>query len=291
MTLAWGDPIQSHYLALGSDDDTLIEQMLRETPAWVFHNAKFDLQKLMLVELIFSEDFDERDIHDTQTLAHLVDEHQRLGLKALAYELLGQETDEEQALAAWFKAKKIKKADRNYADLPPELLIPYAVKDAEFTLALFRRLYPQVARHEDLLGLYDMEMQLCQTLLRMESRGMKVRVDYLESKSREYAAKGARQEIAIRGLVGNPEFNPNSPQQVLAALAERGHELESTDAATLEGLDDELARLIVELRETRKIHGTYLLGLLAEQRDGLVHPWFGSNNTRTGRMSSHSRSK
>jgi DNA polymerase I-like protein with 3'-5' exonuclease and polymerase domains len=51
-------------------------------------------------------------------------------------------------------------------------------------------------------------------------------------------------------------------------------------------LDDELARAIVQYRQDMKLYKTYLRGLLAEQKDGVVHPWFNTTVARTGRTSS-----
>jgi DNA polymerase I-like protein with 3'-5' exonuclease and polymerase domains len=61
-----------------------------------------------------------------------------------------------------------------------------------------------------------------------------------------------------------------------------------TDKATLSALDDELARLIVELREANKIKATYFDALHEEAKDGILHPNFRQHGTRTGRMSSGS---
>jgi DNA polymerase I-like protein with 3'-5' exonuclease and polymerase domains len=51
-------------------------------------------------------------------------------------------------------------------------------------------------------------------------------------------------------------------------------------------LEDELAGLIVELREANKIKSTYFDALDAEAKDGILHPNFRQHGTRTGRMSS-----
>jgi ribonuclease D len=116
VTIAWyssDGQLRSHYLE-SSDPQIarIVERVLRQTPQLVFHNAKYDLQKLILAGLL-DEDITADRIHDTEALAHLQDEHQRLSLKSLAREVLGLETDEEAALGAWFKEKKIKKEDRN----------------------------------------------------------------------------------------------------------------------------------------------------------------------------------
>lgn len=287
VTVAWkgeSDRVEGHYLELEQvDGAAIVREMLDETPHLVMHNAKFDMQKLVTFGLMKPRTAD--SFEDTETLAHLIDEHQRLGLKSLTRELLGQDTDEEEQLKAVRRKLKLRKED-GYHMLPREVLLPYAIKDAEFTLELYYRLAPQLTPYPELLELYRLEKELCLVLGSMEARAMRVDVDYLRETAREYASAALRAEVAIRELVGDEEFNPNSPKQLIEALAKRGIVVDSTSRETLEPLDDELAQLVLELRSLRKIHGTYLVALLDEQKGGLVHPWFRSNGTRTGRMSS-----
>lgn len=290
VTVAWYSPdgqLRSHYLETSLPEiASVTADMLECTSQLVFHNAKYDLQKLILAGLL-DENITADRIHDTEALAHLQDEHQRLSLKSLAREVLGLETDEEEALGAWFKEQKIKKGDRNYRDLPVDVLMPYAIRDAEFTIQLFRALYPEVAKYPDLLGLYELERNLTIALLRMERRGMGTDQAYLKAKAREYAKLALEQEVLIRELSGDETFNPNSWQQILKVMAERGFkDLPNTEADTLGALNDPLADAVVEVKKIRKIHSTYLLGLIEESRDGLVHPNFRQHGTRTGRMSS-----
>jgi DNA polymerase I-like protein with 3'-5' exonuclease and polymerase domains len=115
---------------------------------------------------------------------------------------------------------------------------------------------------------------------------MGVKVEYVEEAAREYASKALALEMDIRDRVGSESFNPNSPKQLTEAFAAIGIDLESTDKATLAGLDDPLAQQILELRTLKKIHGTYLKAILDEQRGGILHPSYRQHGTRTGRMSS-----
>lgn len=288
VTVAWytEGELRSHYLETALPDVLeLARGMILGTEGWVFHNAKFDLQKLVLADIIPADSFDYERVHDTELLAWLHDENSVHGLKPLAEEVLGLTTDEEAVIGAWFKEHKIKKDDRNYRDLPPEILVPYAIKDAEFTIQLFRALYPEVMRYPELGALYDLERKLTVALVRMESRGMMTDIEYLQLKAREYAKQALAEEVRIRELTGSEDFNPNSWQQILVAMEARGHKLDNTEADTLAALGDELADAIVNVRALRKIHGTYLLGLLAEGKDGLVHPNF-RQNVSTGRMAS-----
>lgn len=290
-TLAWRDQrgeLVGHYVELVQVPDEAetagwIKTMLNGTDQLIFHNAKFDMQKLQLVGLMEPRTFD--TYHDTEMMAHLVDEHQRTGLKSLARELLGVQTDEEETLKKVRRELKLKKDD-GYHVLPREVLIPYAVQDAVLTYMLFERVAPLVARYDDLVNLYNMERELALVLGAMEAAGMQVDVPYLEETAREYAGKALRLEVGIRNTVGRDDFNPNSPKQVAEAFEARGiTNLESTSREALESLDDPLAESIVELRQVRKMHGTYLLNLIAEAVDSVVHPWF-RNKTRTGRLSS-----
>jgi DNA polymerase I-like protein with 3'-5' exonuclease and polymerase domains len=253
VTVSWysaDGQLRSHYLETSLEEiATDAKVILGKTPQLVFHNAKYDLQKLILAGLL-DPDITADRIHDTEALAHLQE-------------------------------------DRNYRDLPVDLLMPYAIKDAEYTIMLFRALYPEVAKYPDLLELYELERQLTITLLRMERHGMMTDQPYLQTKAREYAKHALQQEVLIRELTGKPEFNPNSWQQILAVMDERGHkDLPNTESDTLAALHDPVADAVIEVKRLRKIHGTYLLGLIAEQKGGLVHPNFRQHGTRTGRMSS-----
>ena len=90
-------------------------------------------------------------------------------------------------------------------------------------------------------------------------------------------------------MVGAEDFNPNSPKQILEAFATLGVTLKATNKIALREVDHPLSSAIIELRHLRKIHGTYLLGPLALQRDGYVHLNFRQHGPSTGRMASGGR--
>jgi DNA polymerase I-like protein with 3'-5' exonuclease and polymerase domains len=284
VTIAWGGV--GHYFELSKyDSSDMVREILSCASTWLFHNAKFDLQKLILSGIIEYDELSYDRFEDTEGLAHLLDEHRRKGLKVLARELLGEETDEEEVLKKVRREMKLKKSD-GYHVLPREVVIPYAIADVVLTERLFNKLRPQLDRFPDLVELYGLEREVTLVLLAMESAGMALDMKYLDKTTKEYALEAVKTELDIRDLVRSEEFNPNSPKQVIEAFEKRGVSLEKTDADTLETLDDPLAEKILHLRSTRKTHGTYLTSLQEEQRDGLVHPWFRQYNTRTGRFAS-----
>lgn len=292
VTTAWVDWLDDNNVHtsfhLLPDDADEVRRRIRKAEELVFHNAKFDIQKLALVGILEPDSLEPHSVFDTECLAHLLDEHRRKGLKFLAREILGEETDEEDEIRKARRKHKLTKADgydKLYAK-EPELVERYARKDAEFTIRLHDKLRPQVEASENLRRLLRLEQRLTFTLLRMETRGMGIAVEYVEETAREYASKALALEMDIRDRVGIESFNPNSPKQLTEAFLALGKKLDSTNKATLAGMDEPLAQEILELRTLRKMHGTYLKAILDEQRDGVLHPSFRQHGTRTGRMSS-----
>jgi DNA polymerase-1 len=257
-----------------------VAALLSNADSIIMHNAKFDIQKLLL--LGFNKDLftDIDKWEDTQAIAHLIDEQESSALKSLAARILREQTDENEVLRAYRRKNKLKKED-GYEKIPNEVLAPYAAKDAEYTL----RLYETLMRRLDNYELYKMEKELTLALLDIEAAGLAINREYVGDMRRSYGDKIFQTKKRIADLAGS-DFNPQSPQQILAVFAERGISLDKTDKKTLESVDDELASLIVELREANKIKTTYFDALFEESRDGILHPNFRQHGTRTGRMSS-----
>jgi len=248
----------------------------------VFHNAKFDLQKLKLAGVL--TEWDWTKIHDTECMSHLINEQQPKALKRLAKELLGLETDEQEALRAARRKLGLKKAD-GYHALPRDVLEPYARKDAEFTLLLFEHFWPVIEGDPELSRLYREEQLLAEVIFSMESKGLGLDMEYVNEKAKELAGEILESDLRIRELVGVEEFNPASWQQVTAAFAARGISVGSTAKATLASLQDELADEILRLRHNTKLYSSYFKALQAEQRDGVLHPNFKQWGTRGRRYS------
>ena len=261
---------------------SVVEHMIASYDKIIMHNAKFDLQKLARLGIPTSIMISK--FEDTQAIAHLIDEQQPTGLKVLAQKYLGESTDEDIVLKAYRRKAKLKKED-GYEPIPYDILAPYAIKDAEFTLALYQHLWPMLPN--DMHPLYETEKRLTIALLQIEAQGMYVDREYVTQKRKEYGDRIYKLKRRIGELAGK-EFNPQSHQQVLAALKSRGFVVSSTSKDALKEVDDELAGLIVELREANKIKATYFDALSDEAKGGLLHPNFRQHGTRTGRMSSGS---
>jgi DNA polymerase I-like protein with 3'-5' exonuclease and polymerase domains len=323
-TVTWrgvNDRLVSHYFPLAErwnhpmPDATFAEskialtKILTRTPTWVGHNLKFDLQKMRLagiVDVLRTDRPIQAELHDTQTIYQLLDENSTKRLKDLAVRVLkyddtidvpyksgakkGQTrpvSREKYELDTARRKMKLTKDD-GYHPLPRRIVVPYALRDTEFTLRLYETLMPQLRAKGDpeLLRLYDDSMRLKLVLLDMEADGFGLDEEYLTPTTSEYGVKEMKAWGTVVRLVGNPEFNPGSPKQLTEAFAKRGVHLADTQADTLKALDDDLARAILAYRDAKKIHTTYLRGLQREQRDGIVHPNFNDDGPSTGRMSS-----
>jgi DNA polymerase I-like protein with 3'-5' exonuclease and polymerase domains len=315
-TVTWRSPtgeLRSWYFELDDLDNEeppyplfCLREILGNTDTWVFHNSKFDLQKLMLCGAIDWHLLERITLHDTQTIYTLIDENGRKGLKHLAATVLKVDNTvevkiasgpnkgqtkrvpkEEHELALVRRKLKLKKED-GYHLLPRTSVVPYALKDTEFTLLLFEKLLPRLEKIGDprLLELYREFMDLKLALLDMEADGLKLDMPYLNATASEYGVKVMEGWEKIVTLTGNPELNPQSPAQIIKAFADRGVVLESTAESVLRDVHDELAGDLLQYRSDKKIHTTYLVGLQHEQRDGLTHPSFNDDAARTGRMSS-----
>jgi DNA polymerase I-like protein with 3'-5' exonuclease and polymerase domains len=290
-TLTWldaSDDLQSFYIDLEQDNGRggrigILRDIIDTPTRWAFHNAKFDLQKLAMVGALPEGWQKSKTIEDTATIYALINENDTKKLKYLAQKFLGESTNEDKILAKVRRKLKIKKDD-GYHLLPRNVVLPYALKDTEFTLRLYNLLRPKL--HEDLVELYDFEIDLGLTLLEIESYGLGLDIPYLTQTASEYGVRVMKGQAALVQLTGKENFNANSPKQILEAFEARGTKLDSTDKATLSGLDDELATTLLQYRSDKKLHSTYLLAMLAEQRDGIIHPNFNLTTPRTGRMSS-----
>lgn len=292
VTIAWTQPteaphpgqVEAHYFELVDFDASLmVMQILQETPVWVFHNCKFDLQKLVLAGLLDRADITPDRFEDTEAFAHLLDGNQKKALKWLAGEYLGEPCLEEEELKKARTRLKLKKDD-GYHVLPREVLVPYAIKDVDYTIRLYELFKPQLEAWDDLSRLYAHEKLVTLALLDMEAAGMKLDTEYLEVTAKQYATEHLMTELRIRDMT-HEDFLPTSWQQVLAEFEKRGFKLPNTQADTLEQVDDDLAREILKLRELKN-RRNYFDAMVREQREGIIHPNFRQHGTATGRMSS-----
>lgn len=325
MSVSWHGPerIESGWFELEDDKPAelgwlLLRRHAESNRRFVFFNAKFDIRMLtnfglwgMVNEATFHWDY--IDVMPAVALLDPTGEHK---LKVAAAKYLGVQTYEAAAVKRARKELDLK-MDDGYWPLPREVVVPYALKDTEFTLRLYDKLMPLIEARG--LGVaFGKEQRIVAEFLRMEMRGMRVLPEVVKESVKETDGylDGARS--AIEDLVGRKvgkakrkvkvsagksektgrelfktievpdDLNLDSPKQVMDVFAERGVKLKSTESKSLERIDDPLAEPLLKYRSETKLR-QFLSALLKEtDENGIVHPNLNSNGTATGRASSGS---
>ncbi len=185
----------------------------------------------------------------------------------------------------------------NQVDL--EHAAPYACEDADVTLQLHEKCYPQVQALPGGDRIFtEIEMPLIPVLMRMERNGVTLDAAQLHEQSAALQKSLHTLEQEAYSLVGY-EFNLNSPKQLqtilfdemnLPVLKKTPKKEPSTAVEVLEelALDYPLPQLILEYRSLSKLKSTYTDALPQEinPKTGRVHTSYQQAVTATGRLSS-----
>jgi len=176
----------------------------------------------------------------------------------------------------------------------------YLGEKSDVVLALKEVLEPELRRDPALLKIYEtIEMPLIPVLARMEERGIRIDVPFLQQMSNAMGTQLAELERRIYAEAGT-EFNINSPQQLGHVLFEKlqypavkktkGTKAYSTSMDVLQELASHgfvVPQLILLHRELHKLKSTYVDALPQLVRsDGRVHTSFNQAVAATGRLSS-----
>lgn len=175
----------------------------------------------------------------------------------------------------------------------------YAAEDADVTLQLHLKMWPELQKHQGPLNVFrNIEMPLLRVLSRVERHGVKIDPGVLNRHSEELASRLLTLEQAAHEIAGEP-FNLSSPKQLQAILFEKQGikplkktpgGAPSTSEEVLEelALDYPLAKVLLEYRMLAKLKSTYTdkLPLMINPKTGRVHTSYHQAVTATGRLSS-----
>jgi len=277
---------ETDYIAIGEDDLVPIDLALNaKHNEVVFHNAKFDILMLMAQGMRVNA-----TVHDTMIAAAIYNSDEgTLKLKDLAKKYLKEDNDEEIKIKDYMRKHKLV----SYADIPRELLEPYARKDAKDTMGLFK-----FYRKEGIIGdpVYQQEMRLLRCLVDMQRRG--VLIDKLFCQKNLKACQGKIKDLEKKINLFKKGINTNSSKQLATFLfedegircdylTEKGNP--AFDEYHLQKYDHPIIPLILEIRELEKIKTTYLETLLEKCDDkNQIHCDFFQVGARTGRFSCRS---
>lgn len=186
---------------------------------------------------------------------------------------------------------------RTFDNIPPEELAEFACERADLSLRLRAPLEAALAEQTLSELMNTVELPLSRVLANMELDGVLVDPAVLRTLGVTVDAELTELEKAAQDIAGE-EFNVHSPRQLEKLLFDqlglkplkRTKTARSTDAATLEALQDEheLPKLILDIRQLAKLKSTYIDALpeLIDEKTGRIHTQWRQAVAATGRLSS-----
>ncbi len=215
----------------------------------------------------------------------------RHNMDALALKYLGYKTISFTDVAG--SGKKQLRFDQ----IPVNKAAPYAAEDADVTLKLHQKIYPQLDETLKTV-LHDIEMPLLTVLAELERQGVLIDDELLLKHGVRLKARLAELEQEAYSLAGKP-FNLSSPKQLLdilyteqklPILAKTPKGQPSTAEAVLQELafDYRLPAVILEHRSLSKLVSTYIDALPKRINPNThrVHTSYNQAVAATGRLSS-----
>lgn len=186
-----------------------------------------------------------------------------------------------------------------FADVDLATACAYAAEDADVTLRLHRRLWPELDAEPALRRVYrEIEIPLIPVLQRMEAQGVLLDVDELRRQSQWLGQEAQRCTEHAHRLAGRP-FSLDSTKQLAQVLYTELNlpigkrtpgGAPSTDEEALEALtaQHELPRVVLEYRALAKLKSTYTdkLPALVHPHTGRLHTSYHQAVAATGRLSS-----
>lgn len=265
-------------------DGPLLGDLLpRYTGPVALHNAKFDAHFLRHwggYRMPWER------THDTKVMAHLAAPLGPMGLKELGDQVVDPRISYLESKLHDGMLKNRWGWDTVPYDFGPYW--QYGALDPVITARVAEHLWPLVQPYR---RLYEVEIALEALLERMETRGVRVDVDYC----REAAARHRRDAEVVRQRIrdGWGLTDPGSTQAVAYSLQQHGATLTALtskgkwqmDEAALVALEHPLADTVLEMRALEKVASTYLEPFVRFQDNGRIHAGVNATAARTGRMS------
>jgi len=275
-------------------DEAVVMRWIKEVCALpnvkLFHNAMYDVCWLRAYGVKING-----HIVDTMVMASLVDENRLwYSLNSLSIDYLGQVKDETALRTAADKAGIDAKSEM--WKLPAMYVGKYAEKDAELTLALFKKLSIEIKK-QDLTKVFDLETQLFPCLIDMKFKGVRVDVEAAHKLKKQLALQEENILLEIKKETGlEPQiWAARSIAKVFDELKLDYEVTAKTKAPSftknfLQEHSNPIVQKIAKAREINKAHTTFIDTIIKYQYKGRIHadinPIRGdSGGTVTGRFS------
>jgi len=228
---------------------------------------------------------------DTMVAAYVLDPEGRHNLQTLAAHYL------DYTVMTYEQVCGSGKEQIGFDLVPIEAATRYSAEDAWIALRLWHALKPRLEQEKLMEVFATIDLPLVPVLMKMETQGVCIDVDWLKKLSEEFSRDLLAIEQRIQAYSKGP-INLNSTKQLAQLLfVELGLPVQSktktgfsTDAKVLEALAPmhEVPRMLLEYREISKLKGTYVdpLPQLRDLKSGKIHASFHQTVAATGRLSS-----
>ena len=232
----------------------------------IAHNGKFDIPGLR--QLLEGSPRTGRRLtlwFDTMLAHYCMDERGGIhGLKFLAREILGA-PDYSADIKKWIRF------GAGFGEIPPDILHRYNAYDVALTRDLYR-IFERRLNDTGLRELHDFLVYASNALMQVETDGVAVDLEYLETLDRDFSASLAAQDAQLQQWVANPR----SPKQIIAALANLGVTTASSDVSHLRSIRKEIDEYMgldidSEVLASAKSVANFIDALLAYRKDQKLH--------------------
>lgn len=254
----------------------------------VFHNAKYDVAMMANDDVVVPW----RSVHDTMTMAHLLDPTQSVALKSLTSRLVDSRAAAAQGVLT--DAMSANKWTWSTVPIDFEPYWAYGALDTVLTARLHDILRPQI---ESTYGqAYELEMATQAVLMNMQRRGIRVDLEYAAQKRTEFElfAQQAREwGVQAHGV------SLTSNAQLAKRFTELGVQLWKTTPKGAVSMDEEVLLEIItrggeagqlatyahRVRKVTKLASTYFTNFIDLADGDVLHCNIRPMGARTGRMS------
>ena len=248
-----------------------IQEVLKTKADKIMHNAQYDLGWIRSMGWQVNG-----RIIDTMIAAALVDENRRqYSLNALSIDYLGEMKSETELKEAAEQRGLDAKAE--LWKMPAMAVGFYAEQDAALTLKLWNYFKPTLIK-ENLLNVWQLEMELLPVLIRMREDGIRVDLDKAEILKKQFKTLENNLLKKIKDLA-NIEVDIWAARSVAKAFDNVGVKYDLTEKSKapsfttnwLTNNEHPLAKLIKEAREINKLHSTFIDSILRYTHKGRIH--------------------
>lgn len=264
-----------------------VEALQEYDGAIVLHNAKFDAR--FITHHAPELDWPWHRMHDTMSMAHLLNPLRPKGLKPLSAMLV----DPKAALAQRLLDEGMKDNKWTWDTVPLsyQYYWVYAAMDPVLTCHIYEKLADQIT--SEFQPSYDLELAATRICAKMEAKGARISPEYCDTKIGELTDWTAQARDWLRITYGIE--NATSSAQVLRALDANDvpylRKLTATgkqalDKEVFESINHPIGQYVTAVKHMDKMRTSYLENFHElMDSEGRLHPTIWVAGARTGRMS------